>query len=63
MNTSAVVEVVIDEKGDVVDATIIKSVNTSFDNIVIGAARRWKYRPALKDGVAVRYVKTLILVP
>jgi TonB family protein len=63
MNTSAVVEVVIDEKGDVVDATIIKSVNTSFDNIVVGAARRWKYRPALKDGVAVRYVKTLILVP
>jgi TonB family protein len=63
MNTSAVVEIVIDEKGDVVDATIIKSVNASFDNIVIGAARRWKYRPALKDGVAVRYVKTLILVP
>jgi TonB family protein len=63
MNTSAVVEIVIDEKGDVVDATIIKSVNTSFDNIIIGAARRWKYRPALKDGVAVRYVKTLILVP
>jgi TonB family protein len=63
MNTSAVVEIVIDEKGDVVDATIIKSVNTSFDNIVVAAARRWKYRPALKDGVAVRYVKTLILVP
>jgi TonB family protein len=63
MKTSAVVELVIDEKGDVVDATIIKSINTSFDNIVIGAARRWKYRPALKDGVAVRYVKTLILVP
>ena len=63
MKTSAVVELVIDEKGDVVDATVIKSVNTSFDNLVIGAARRWKYRPALKDGVAVRYVKTLILVP
>lgn len=63
MNTSAVLEVVIDEKGDVVDANVIKSVNASFDNIVVGAARRWKYRPALKDGVAVRYVKTLILVP
>jgi TonB family protein len=63
MKTSAVVEIVIDEKGDVVDATIIKSVNSSFDNIVLGAARRWKYRPALKDGVAVRYVKTIILVP
>lgn len=63
MNTSAVIEVTIDEKGDVVDATVIKSVNATFDSIVVGAARRWKYRPALKDGVAVRYVKTIILVP
>lgn len=63
MNTSAVLEIVIDEKGDVVDANVIKSVNAAFDGIVVGAARRWKYRPALKDGVAVRYVKTVILVP
>ena len=63
MNTSAVLEVVIDEKGDVVDATVIKSVNASFDSLVAGAARRWKYRPATKDGVPVRYVKTIVLVP
>ena len=63
MNTSAVLEVVIDERGDVVDAKVIKSVNASFDTIVVGAARRWKYRPAMKDGVPVRYVKTIILVP
>ena len=31
----------IDEKGDVVDATVIKSLDASFDNIVVGAARRW----------------------
>ena len=63
MNTSAVIEVVIDERGDVVEVTVIKSVNASFDNIVAGAARRWKYRPATKDGVPVRYIKTLVLVP
>ena len=63
MNTSAVLEVVIDEKGDVLAANVIKSVNSAFDNIVVGAARRWKYRPAVKDGVPVRYVKTLVLVP
>jgi TonB family protein len=63
MNTSAVIEVIIDERGDVVDATVIKSVNASFDNLVVGAARRWKYRPAVKDGVPIRYIKTIVLVP
>jgi TonB family protein len=63
MKTSAVLEVVIDEKGNVVDANVIKSVNASFDSIVAAAARRWKYRPAVKDGVPVRYVKTLVIVP
>ena len=52
MKTSAVVEIVIDETGDVVDATIRQSLNAGFDNIIVGAARRWKYRPAMKDGVA-----------
>jgi TonB-like protein len=63
MNASAILDVVIDERGDVLEATIRKSVNTSFDNLIVGAARRWKYRPAVKDGVPVRYIKTLVLVP
>jgi TonB family protein len=63
MNTSAVLDVLIDEKGDVMDAIVRKSLNASFDNLIVGAARRWKYRPAMKDGVAVRYTKTIVLVP
>jgi TonB family protein len=63
MNTSAILDVVIDERGDVMDAVVRKSLNPSFDNLMISAARRWKYRPAVKDGVAVRYTKTIVLVP
>jgi hypothetical protein len=62
-NSSAILDVVIDEKGDVMDAIVRKSLNTSFDNLMAGAARRWKYRPAVKDGVAVRYTKTIVLIP
>jgi len=60
---TGLVEVIIDETGNVVDATIRQSVNIGFDGAILRAARRWKYRAAMKDGVAVRYVKILALVP
>ena len=63
MKASAVIDVLIDEKGDVVDTTVRRSTNASFDNFILGAARRWKYRPAMKDGVPVRYIKTVVLSP
>lgn len=63
LKTSGMLEVVIDETGRVVDATIRQSLNSSFDMLIVRTARQWKYRPAMKDGVAVRYLKTLVLVP
>lgn len=63
LKTSGVLDVVIDETGRVVDATIRQSLNSSFDILIVRNARHWKYRPAMKDGVAVRYLKTLVLVP
>jgi len=63
MNTSAILDVLIDERGDVVDAVVRRSLNASFDNLIVSAARRWKYRPAMKDGAPVRYNKTIVLVP
>jgi hypothetical protein len=63
MNSSAILDVLIDERGDVMDAIVRKSLNASFDNLMAGAARRWKYQPAVKDGVAVRYTKTVVLIP
>jgi len=63
LQSSGMIDIVIDEAGKVVDATIRQSLNSSFDTLIVRSARRWKYRPAMKDGVPVRYVKTLILVP
>jgi TonB family protein len=50
-----VIAVVVDEKGDVITATVSKSVHPEYDEALIEKARTWKFRPAMKDGVAVRY--------
>ncbi len=63
LHVTGVLDILIDETGSVVDATIRRSVNVGFDNAILRSARRWKYRPAMKNGVPVRYVKTLALVP
>jgi outer membrane biosynthesis protein TonB len=38
-------------------------MNTSFDAAILGTVRQWKYQPAKKDGVPVRYLKMFALVP
>jgi hypothetical protein len=63
LKTSGMIDLVIDETGRVAEATIRQSLNSSFDTLIVRTARQWKYRPAMKDGVAVRYLKTLVLVP
>jgi TonB family protein len=63
MKTNGVIDVLVDEEGRVLDATIRQSLNSNFDTLIVRTARQWKYRPAMKDGVAVRFVKTLVLVP
>jgi TonB family protein len=63
MKTNCVIDVLVDEEGRVAEATIRQSLNSNFDTLIVRTARQWKYRPAMKDGVAVRYVKTLVLVP
>jgi TonB family protein len=56
-----IVDVVIGEDGSVEDAVIRRSVNVAYDQLLLDAARRWKYRPALKAGVPVRYTKTILV--
>jgi TonB family protein len=57
------IDIVIDETGRVIDATVRQSMNQAFDAMVVRAARNWKYRPALVNGTPVRFLKTFILVP
>jgi TonB family protein len=63
LKKTGVLDIVIDESGRVVDATMRQSLYSAFDALVIRSAGRWKYEPATKDGVPVRFTKTIVLVP
>jgi periplasmic protein TonB len=48
-------EVVVDERGNVTSAAFRTSVHPLFDANVVQAARYWKFRPASRQGQPVRY--------
>ena len=48
-----IVEVTIDEKGNVVETKLLQSVGFGLDDLVIETLRRWRYEPAKIDGVPV----------
>jgi protein TonB len=52
-------QIVIDEKGDVASAAIVKSIHAEYDPTLLKAAPTWKFKPATKDGAAVRYRTTM----
>jgi tetratricopeptide (TPR) repeat protein len=58
---SGVLDVLIDETGSVESAAMRVSVDSTYDEIIMMAARRWKYQPAMKAGVPVRYRKAIAI--
>lgn len=54
-----IVEITIEPDGRVGEAVMRESVHTAYDNMVVNATKQWRYRPATRDGVAVRYVKAI----
>jgi hypothetical protein len=54
-----IVDVLIDEKGDVERVTVRESINSMYDTLVLNAARHWKYQPALKSGAPVKFLKSI----
>jgi TonB family protein len=61
IHRSGIVDVVIDEHGSVEDVAVRQSVNSAYDNLMVEAARTWKYRPATLNGVPVRFVKSIVV--
>ena len=51
----AVLDLVIDEGGTVESATIRQSITKWYDEMLVAEARRWRYKPATKDGKPVKY--------
>jgi TonB family protein len=52
-------EVIIDEQGRVVNATIRSPLHPVYDSQLLIAARDWKYRPALVNGQPVKFRKLI----
>ena len=49
----------IDERGNVVAATLRQSVHPVYDAELLNLARKWKYKPAMMYGVPRMYVKVV----
>ena len=45
---------IIDENGKVINATVSKSTNSQLDDSALDAVQRWSFKPAKKDGKAVK---------
>ena len=54
-----ILELMVDEQGDVVAAVLGKSVHPGYDPELLVMAKSWKFKPATKDGVPVRYRTTV----
>ncbi|WP_404424158.1 energy transducer TonB [Nibricoccus sp. IMCC34717] len=55
------VSIVIDEEGNVIKATVAKSTNPEFDKPAMDAVEKWKFKPAKKEGNAVKVKVTVPL--
>jgi len=53
------VEIVIDQNGSVESASMQTPVLSGYDNIVVQAARSWRYQPARVNGQPVKYRKSI----
>jgi len=54
-----VLEIVIDEVGRVERAVMRQPVNAAYDPILLSAVINWHYKPALRNGTAVKYRKLI----
>lgn len=54
-----VLHIIIDERGNVISADMRQKAHPTYDTELVAAARAWKFRPALRGGVPVRYMKLI----
>jgi TonB family protein len=62
---SVTLMIVVDKKGDVTDAKVVKGLGYGLDENAILAVKEWKYKPAEKDGepIAVKMEVTVEFYP
>ena len=52
---SGVLDVVVNEEGNVIEAKMATPIHATYDTILIAEARRWRYQPATADGKPVKF--------
>ena len=52
-----VLRLVIDKSGTVESATMLTGTRPAYDQLLVRAAREWKFEPAQKQGRPVRYLR------
>lgn len=57
MPMQGIIEVVINEKGNVETAVIRTPIEPVYDAQAVAASRNWRYKPATKDGAPVKFRK------
>jgi TonB family protein len=62
MEFRGVLEVIINEQGAVTATEMVEAVHASYDPVLLEAAKRWRFRPATRNGSAVQYRKTFEIV-
>jgi TonB family protein len=50
---NVVVEITIDERGDIVRKTVLQSLGPKIDEKVLAALDQWRFNPATRNGVAI----------
>src|SRR5262245_2744707 len=61
LHRTSTIDVLINEHGTVDDVTVTQSVTPAYDKLIVAAARTWRYKPALKDGVPIKFVSTVVI--
>jgi hypothetical protein len=56
---TAIVELLLSDSGAVVEVHLHQGIHPAYDPVVIGAARTWRYTPAMLDGRPVPFRKLL----
>src|SRR5262249_49146111 len=54
--------VVVNEKGEVESAELVKAASALYDNVLLKAARQWRFKPAMRNGKPVKFRKIFDLV-
>jgi hypothetical protein len=59
MPLRGVLEIVIDERGAIESAVVTTSVSPLYDPRLVAAAKDWRFNPATRNGVAVKFYKVI----